>query len=49
MKTRTAVAFARKTSLEIVELDLKGPNAAIVGFVRWLLCSLLMLPRNCKY
>lgn len=30
MKTRAAVAFAPKTSLEIVELDLEGPNAGEV-------------------
>jgi len=30
MKTRAAVAFASKTSLEIVELDLEGPNAGKV-------------------
>ena len=30
MKTRAAVAFASKTSLEIVELDLEGPNAGEV-------------------
>ena len=30
MKTRAAVAFAPKTPLEIVELDLDGPKAGEV-------------------
>lgn len=30
MKTRAALAFARKAPLEIVELDFEGPNAGEV-------------------